>query len=85
MQKPSPARMVLIKGIDKTMNNGSDTAPAIVTRAYSDTLINVRVLVDGPSAPLWLTSVTLVDDQAAAEAKLATGLCTTVAYWPPRI
>lgn len=44
-QTPSVGRIVLV-GHDPAFNNGSTIAPAIITRVWSDTVINVRVLHD---------------------------------------
>lgn len=43
--KPSVGRIVLV-GHDPAYNNGSEIAPAIITRVWSDSCINVRVLHD---------------------------------------
>jgi len=41
-------------------NNGADEAPAVVVRAWSDTCVNLQVLLDGEGT-LWLGSVQLAD------------------------
>lgn len=48
--------------VDPRQNNGSDEAPATVTRIWENDLVNVRVLTDGPDV-LWLTSLKLVDSR----------------------
>jgi len=69
--KPTIGRIVIYKLSDydkerlKGMgsgnpNNGADEAPAIVVRAWSDTCVNLRVLIDGEQT-LWVTSVLLGD------------------------
>lgn len=79
MPQPSLGRTVLV-GVDPSMNNGADTAPAVITRVWDDILINVRVLLDGDSQPLWRTSLTHTDslDSVAADVRPS---CWT---WPPR-
>lgn len=78
--KPSVGRIVLFE-IDPTWNNGATVAPAVITRVWSDTMVNLRVLCDSENV-LWKTSVTLVDTPEDAEASPLTGhLC----YWPPRV
>jgi hypothetical protein len=73
--KPSVGRIVLVP-MDPTTNNGADVAPAVVTRVWSDTCINVRVLADSENL-LWRTSVTHVESlDGAAPHNWA---------WPPRI
>ena len=93
---PSPCRMVMVF-TDPRHNNGADTAPAVITRVWSDTLVNVRVLHDGPSqAPEgridWVTSVPLFDSREAAEAAHAEKwahadheMPVFAAFWPPRV
>jgi len=78
-QKPSVGCIVLVP-IEPEMNNGSDVAPAIITRVWSDTTVNVRVLADSQNPPLWRTSATYTEDLATREQ-------THVNYWtwPPRI
>lgn len=86
--------MVLVSGLPKSMNNGSDTAPAIITRVWSDTLINVRVQLDGSDSSPARTSVTLHEsyesylaerDRRAADPALAHAGDYLGAYWPPRV
>jgi hypothetical protein len=78
MHKPSVCRMVLAK-VEPTMNNGSDVAPAVITRVWSDEMVNLRVLCDGDST-LWQTSVNLY-----ATAEDVPADATRAAYWPPRV
>lgn len=48
--------------VDPRQNNGSDVAPAIVTRVWNENSINVKAVTDGPDN-LWLTSIKLVDER----------------------
>jgi len=84
MTQPTPSlgRIVLI-GVDPLFNNGADVAPAIITRVWNDACVNVRVLVDGHSAPDWRTSVYLLADRAAYDEHH--GAPSVKAYWPPRV
>lgn len=59
--KPSLGRIV-IAHVPAECNNGSTEAPAVITRVWSDTMVNLRVLCDSESI-LWWTSVTLHDDK----------------------
>lgn len=77
--KPSLGRIVLVP-MDPTTNNGNELAPAVITRVWNDTLINVKVLTDAP-LDQWRTSLTLLD-QAPIEGVPA-GL--HMAWWPPRV
>lgn len=84
MQKPALGRNVLVK-VDKTQNNGSDTASATIVRVWSDTAVNIRVTLDAFSLPLWMTSVQLVEDEAAAIDYQRANPHSYVCYWPPRV
>lgn len=77
-QTPSLGRIVLVP-IEPEMNNGADTAPAIITRVWSDTTVNVRVLADSECL-LWRTSSTYTDN-------LDERGQTHMNYWtwPPRV
>jgi hypothetical protein len=57
-------------------------APAIITRVWSDDVINVRVICDSENT-LWKTSVKLFDTEAEAREHASTGL--NAAFWPPRV
>lgn len=60
-QQPSVGRIVLVS-MDPLKNNGTDAAPAVITRVWSATTVNVRVLPDAtPSEAEWRTSVTHSD------------------------
>lgn len=80
MQKPSIARMVIVP-MDPNRNNGADEAPAIITRVWSDTYVNVKILSDSNDAPEWRTSVTLVEEKPDM---LVSGTML-LAWWPPRV
>jgi hypothetical protein len=73
-QTPALCRMVIAAGVPHDGNNGSDQAPAVITRVWSDELVNVKVLTDG-HRDLWWTSVPLYagpdELDAAREAFLA--------------
>jgi hypothetical protein len=56
---PDVGDVVLVL-MDPAENNGARTAPAIVTRVWSSTTINVHVLADGEATP-WLTSLVYAD------------------------
>jgi hypothetical protein len=45
---------------EKEKNNHQETAPAIITAAWSDTCVNLKVILDGEN-DLWKTSVPLGD------------------------
>ncbi len=67
--------------------NGAAECPAIVTRVWSDDMVNVTALPDCKS-PQPVTSVKLVADAAAADAYAAQASLpadVSVAYWPPRV
>jgi hypothetical protein len=57
---PSLGDVVLVP-MDRDVNNGAVSAPAVVTRVWSPTTVNVRVLADSDAAPSWRTSVTFVE------------------------
>ena len=80
MQKPSIVRMVIVP-MDPNRNNGADEAPAIITRVWSDTYINVKVLSDSNDAPEWRTSVTLLEEKPERIIGDGRGM----AWWPPRV
>jgi hypothetical protein len=90
MSKPAVGRIVHVL-MRPSENNGSDTAPAIITRVWSDTCVNVRVLADS-DAVAWHTSVSLHADRAAADAAVAPvremhgdSAILRAAWWPERV
>ncbi len=80
-QQPGVGRIVHVS-MDPTMNNGADMAPAIITRVWSDTTVNLRVLADSENL-LWRTSSTYADDLDAIPADDPTRLNRWT--WPPRV
>jgi hypothetical protein len=81
MPAPSLGRIVLVP-IQPEMNNGATVAPAIITRVWSDTTVNLRVLADGESL-LWRTSSTYVEDLDTLDAGDPTRINRWT--WPPRV
>lgn len=93
---PSIGRIVHII-VDPKHNNGSDVAAAQITRAFSDTCVNLRITYDGPVLPEggrqdWRTSVPLYESREALEAANAQMVMTGGArpplfgaFWPPRV
>jgi hypothetical protein len=84
VQKPSKGRTV-IAHVDKTQNNGSDEAPAVITRVWGEHpdggwTVNLRVLQDSSAMPLSLTSVRLLDEKPTVD-----GTVIGRAWWPPRV
>jgi len=66
--------------VDAAQNNGSDTAHASITRVWNDGMVNIRVMLDAFTMPLWMTSVALFDteDEAVVHGSYA-------CWWPPRV
>jgi len=58
--KLSDSDKAKLKAHSYNPNTGADEAPSIVVRAWSDTCVNLRVLVDGEQT-LWVTSALLGD------------------------
>ncbi|MFJ2477127.1 hypothetical protein ACIOWI_29835 [Streptomyces sp. NPDC087659] len=76
-QQPSIGRIVHVP-MDPATNNGADVAPAVITRVWSETCVNVRVLSDGHAIE-WRTSVMFLEDLA----ERASGYHFWT--WPPRV
>lgn len=75
---PSVGRIVHVTG-PRAESNGATVAPAIITRVWSDGMVNVTAFPDS-SAPITLTSVNLYADEEAA----GPAGSTHRAFWPPR-
>lgn len=78
---PSVGDIVLV-AMDPAFNNGSAEAPAVVTRVWSKTTVNVRVLADHGASPQWFTSLVYAESLAEAAAAAATGVIPAVWTWP---
>ena len=76
--KPSLGRIVLVPAAP-TGNNGAGIASAIITRVWNDTMINVRVMTDGPDLP-WRTSLSYTED---LDQYTGTDACSWT--WPTRV
>lgn len=74
-QKPSLGRIVLTF-LTPEENNGSEVAPALITRVWSDDMVNVTVFPDAEYGPVRRTSVRLVDSQPSESGPAC--------WWPPR-
>ena len=74
---PTIGRVVLVP-MDPATNNGADVAPAIITRVWTETMVNVRVLGDRNDVE-WRTSLRLHDERPADVEG------THHAWWPPRV
>lgn len=76
--------------VDPARNNGSDVAPAVITRVWNEHGVNLKVLLDSPDN-IWLTSVALCDDREDAEKVTSYRLADNgdripaAAFWPPRV
>ncbi len=76
-QLPSVGRIVHVP-MDPATNNGATVAPAVITRVWSETTVNVRVLHDSESIT-WRTSVVYRDNLDGIEGTPA------VWTWPERV
>jgi hypothetical protein len=74
---PTLGRVVLFRSQDgEHLGNGAQEVPAIITRVWTDTCVNVLVMRDA-SSPLALTSVSYAEDFEASGQ-------WTAWRWPPR-
>lgn len=76
---PTIGRIVLFSSNDpEHLGNQAKEAPAIITRVWSDTCVNLTVFRDADS-PLSMTSVCLYEGDFAASGQ-------SIAWrWPPRV
>ena len=84
MPKPTVGRSVLVTG-GAAVFNGADVAPAVITRVWSDDLVNVTVFPDASQGVCACTSVRLFRDETAARGardSAPEGSTTAYAYWP---
>lgn len=88
MQKPSPGRIVLVP-VDaiNLPSNGAEVVPGIITRVWSDTMVNLQVFLDAglvvsrTSARLYEDAEQAKDGAPNDERPYAQLRC----YWPPRV
>lgn len=82
--KPSIGRIVHLIG-PHAESNGAKVASAIITRAWSDTLVNVTVFPDCGVVHN-ATSIKFVESEDEARTAVeAADYPLSVAYWPPRV
>jgi hypothetical protein len=79
-QKPSLGKVVLVP-VNPAMNNGEPVAYASVTKVWSDTTINARVVLDLPGQDDHRTSLTYVEQVPAWDPDGN----MRVWSWPPRV
>lgn len=85
MPKPTVGRSVLVLG-GPAVSNGTDVAPGVITRVWSDEMVNVTIHPDYSNQPRCCSSVRLYPNEAAAREahdSAPNGAGTTpYAYWP---
>ena len=67
---PAKAQMLEVF-TDPRHNNGDDTAPAVVTRVWTDRMVSVRVFRDGPCSPDCTDRATVLAYGSREEAEAA--------------
>ena len=88
MQNASQGRVVLAVGA-AALGNGTDVAPALITRVWSDndqtmtSMVNATVFPDNSTLIRTVSSATLFADEASARAELSEG--ATHLFWPARV
>lgn len=85
MPKPTVGRTVLVVG-GPAVFNGTDVAPGVITRVWSDEMVNVTIFPDYSQGVCACSSVRLYPDETAAReardsAPGGAGLIP-YAYWP---
>lgn len=82
---PTIGRIVHVIGPDAE-SNGAKVAPGVITRVWSDDLINVLIFPDGV-APMARTSVKLYasEDEARGITLADHRFPPNQAFWPPRV
>lgn len=80
MPQPSLGDVVLVAA-DPAMNNGATVAPALITRVWNATVVNVRVLLDSENPPQWRTSLTHAETLDGLDESVRPARWT----WPPRV
>lgn len=89
MAKPTIGRVaIMIGGPAKT--NGTDTAPALITRVWGEHpagawTVNLAVLPDAVGETRSATSVLLFPDEGLAREYIGENATMVAAFWPPRV
>lgn len=81
MPKPALGRIVHAF-VDPAMNNGSDVCPAIITRVWTDEMVNLRLVPDSDAPMRSMTSVGLYADEESARAACEGKSWLSGAFWP---
>lgn len=93
MQKASPGRTVMVIG-GPARSNGTDTAPAVITRVWgigypgngvACPMVNATVLPDNSHQTRAVTSISLYADEKTARDNLGDDLDAAVAHWPTMV
>ena len=86
--KASQGRIVLAVGL-AAVSNGTDVAPAVITRVWSDneeagtSMVNATVFPDNSTLIRTVSSVTLYADEETARASVSES--STALFWPARV
>ena len=85
-QKPSIGRFVTVPAaaLRGCEMNGAEAAPAVITRVWSDNMVNVRVLLDGNDTP-WKTSISLYENREEYDRRARVNGMDFGCYWPERV
>ncbi len=82
--QPTVGRILIVMGIDKSKNNGTDVAPAIITRVWGDgSLVNVKILADGVEN-IWKTSIPVYFEPSECRGYVNNNPGNVAAHWPER-
>ncbi len=74
----------VIAFVHPTKNNGTDVCPAVITRVWSDTMVNIKTFNDSNNLE-HKTSVRLFDTEEGARAMDFIGPVPLAAFRPPRV
>jgi hypothetical protein len=82
---PAIGRIVHVIGPDAE-SNGARVAAAVITRVWSEDLVNVTIFPDG-GAPISRTSIKLYadEDEARSITYADVRYLPNQAFWPPRV
>lgn len=81
MNKPTICRVLIAVGF-RARSNGTDEAPAIITRTWGDGGVVNALIFRDDAMPQSVTSVKVYEDEAAAREAIAGNDQATALYWP---